>query len=305
MVDPLVIDTLTSPFARFFSFLWGLLWGSFCNVLIHRIPRGQSPVFPRSRCGQCEAPIAWYDNIPVVSYLLLRGQCRKCGSKFSLRYLTVELLAGTLSAVLYMVVVVFPLMQGGDVSALIRWVIWLFFALALLVVTYIDIDFWIIPDSIVLPLGVIGIALAWVESSWIGIDGSQATIAAISGYVVVWTIRAIYLRFRGIEGMGLGDGKLLFMVGAFCGYSGLFWTLGAGAIQGLLIGVPLLLLGRSVATRDIRDVHGDDPLLGDSTNTEDNKLMTKYVPFGPFLALAAIEYVLFHGQLTEMFGGFI
>ena len=111
-VDPNLIEILVSPGLRIAAFVWGALWGSFSNVVIHRLPRGESVVKPRSRCPGCETPIAWYDNIPILSYLLLRGRCRKCEEPFALRYLLVELLGGLLSFATYMLYVVVPMLDG-------------------------------------------------------------------------------------------------------------------------------------------------------------------------------------------------
>lgn len=104
-VDPFWVEVLLSPWARILAFVWGTLWGSFANVVIHRVPLGLSVLRPRSRCPGCQTPIAGYDNVPVLSYLILRGRCRCCGEPFSLRYLIVELLAGVLSFALYMKIV--------------------------------------------------------------------------------------------------------------------------------------------------------------------------------------------------------
>ena len=302
-VDPFVLQILLSPAAGVVALLWGLLWGSFANVVIHRVPQGLSVLRPRSRCPACETPIAGYDNIPVVSYLLLRGKCRHCGEPFSLRYLMVELLAGVLSVAIYMKVVYVPLIAGGGVH-LAAWLLWFAFGLSLLVITYIDLDVWIIPDVIVLPMAGLGVVLAFAVPEWLGVGGGEALAAAALGYGMFAGIRWLYLRMRGIEALGLGDAKLLLMVGAFCGLPGLVWTVGAGAVQGLLVSVPLLMAGRGVANSDLHEVHGDDPELG--SEDPDDGVTGRRVPFGPFLAVAALEYVLLRdlieGWLTGTLG---
>src|SRR5690606_13873320 len=141
--------------------------------------------------------------------------------------------------------------------------LWFTFGLALLVVTYIDLDYWIIPDAIVLPLAAVGAGLAVIWPELLGLTWIEAIGAALAGYGLFAGIRWLYLRFRGIEGLGLGDAKLLLMVGAFTGPVGLAWTLGAGALQGLLISIPLLRSGKQVANSDLQEVHGDDPTLGE------------------------------------------
>jgi len=282
------VPTLLAPSARVLALVWGLLWGSFANVVIHRVPLGLSIVHPRSRCPNCEAPIAGYDNIPVVSYLWLRGRCRHCKVPVSARYPVVELLTGVLSFSLYVRCVHVPLVAGGPPN-LLAWLLWFVFGLALIIITYIDLDYWIIPDVVVLPVAVLGWVVAWLQPHALGVGGIEATFAAFLGYGLFAGIRWLYLKLRGIEALGLGDAKLLLMVGAFTGLHGLFWTIGAGALQGLLISVPVLWWGGRVANQDLHAVHGDDPTLG----TDDPDHMTgRRVPFGPFLALAAIEFVL-------------
>lgn len=294
--DP-VVSIVLSPWARVFAFVWGTLWGSFGNVVIYRVPLGLSVIRPRSRCGGCETPIAGWDNIPIVSFLLLRGRCRHCDEPFALRYLLVEVLAGVLSFALYLQLVHVPLLSGSSnlVGPLLAWLLMFTFGLALLVITFIDLDAWIIPDVVVLPMAVVGLAVAWLDPSILGVPGLEATVAAVSGYGMFAGIRWVYLRFRGIEALGLGDAKLLLMVGAFQGFPGLVWCIGAGAVQGLLISVPMLLMGRSVANTDLHEVHGDDPELGEEE--PEGAVVGHRVPFGPFLALAAMEYVLLRPTL--------
>lgn len=298
-VDPFLLEVLLSPWAGILAFVWGTLWGSFANVVIHRVPQGLSVLRPRSRCPACETPIAGWDNIPVVSYLVLRGRCRKCGEPFSLRYLMVELLAGVLSFALYMKLVHVPLVAGGG-PAVVPWLLWLAFALALLIVAYIDLDCWIIPDAIVLPMAGLGVVLGFGWPQGLGVSGLEALAAAALGYGLFAGIHLFYLRVRGIEGLGLGDAKLLLMVGAFTGLPGLVWCVGAGAVQGLLISIPLLLLGRRVANSDLNEVHGDDPEL--PPEDVDGPVTGRRVPFGPFLALAALEYVLLRDVIEGLLG---
>ena len=295
------LSLMLSPGARIFAFVWGLLWGSFSNVLIHRLPRGLSFVKPRSRCPHCETPIAAYDNIPVISFLVLRGRCRHCKEPMSLRYLVVELLCGILSFALYMQTVYVPLLEGkqGDPIA---WMLWLAFGIGLLVITYIDLDFWIIPDAIVYPLAGVGLLAAIVVPDTLGVPWLHALAAGAGGFLLFLAIHGYYRRFRGIDGLGLGDAKLLLMVGLFTGPAGLLWTIAAGAAQGVIVSVPMLLAGKKVANTELQDVHGDDPELGED---DPDKVSGKRVPFGPFLALAAMEYVLLQKQIRSVFAWWI
>lgn len=292
-VDPLVMSVLLSPYARIFAFLWGLLWGSFANVVIYRMPRGMSVVTPRSRCGACETPVAWYDNIPVLSYILLGGRCRHCKVRYGMRYLMVELIGGVLSLVCFAQTVIAPGLAGQALTwgSLGVWLLWFLFTMALLVVTFVDLDLWIILPQVTVPVTIAGLLAAWLPWSAWSADPVQMTLGALLGAGIVLLIRFIYLRFRGIEGMGLGDAYLLALIGAFQGISGVAFAIAAGSLQGLLVAVPLRLLGKSVANHDIHEIHGDDPELGPDQSKAD--LMGTMVPFGPFLALAALEYLAF------------
>jgi len=295
-VDPLLITILLGPIMLLGSFAWGLLWGSFANVVIWRVPRGMSVVKPRSQCTGCGAQIAWYDNIPVLSYLFLRGRCRRCKSPLALRYLVVELLGGFLSFSFYLLHVVRPLMEGGA-PELWAWLLWTIFGFALLIITFTDLDLWVIPSSVVLPVAGLGIGAAFIDPAILGVDPIEACAAALAGYGLIAGLRWIYLKRRGIEALGLGDAKLLVMVGAFMGGAGVIWSVAAGAIQGLVLAVPLLLFGRKLANTELNEVHGDDPELGEEDPSAG--VMGMRIPFGPFLALAALEFALLRGSIED------
>jgi leader peptidase (prepilin peptidase)/N-methyltransferase len=297
-VDPAIFALLFTPGARMLAFVWGLLWGSFCNVVIWRLPRGENLAHPPSHCPQCGTRIAWYDNVPIFSYLLLRGKCRHCGAKFSMRYLIVELIGGLLAFATYMQYVLVPLAMGQGLEVLWTWLFVFVLAMALVCIAYIDLDLWIIPDEIVLPLGGISLLLAWLQPQMLGVGIRDAAIAAAAGLLLVVVLRFVYQRLRGIEALGLGDGKLLLMVGAAFGPAGLVWTVGAGAVQGLLVSVPMLAFGKELANTKLEDVHGDDPELGEED--PDAGVMGRRVPFGPFLALAALEWLLLRSQIQPL-----
>ena len=173
---------------------------------------------------------------------------------------------------------------------------WLVFGLALLICTYTDIDLWVIPDEVVLPVAGVGLVAAAVAPQVLGVGVLEAAVAGAAGYVLIAGLRWVYLRWRGLEALGLGDGKLLLMIGAFCGARGLIWALAAGAIQGLVVAVPMLLLGKRVAATDLQEVHGDDPALGH----DEDGVMGARVPFGPFLAIAGFEYMLLPDHLNAL-----
>ncbi len=295
-VDPWIVGILLGPAMMLGAFAWGLLWGSFANVVIWRVPRGMSVVRPGSSCTSCGAAIAWYDNIPVLSFLLLRGRCRRCSEPLALRYLVVEILGGFISFAFYLLHVVRPLVEGGG-PALGAWLLWTIFGLALLIITFTDLDLWVIPGAVVLPVAALGFGVAFVDPTILGVLPVEALLAALGGYGLIAGLRWIYLKRRGIEALGLGDAKLLVMVGAFMGPGGVIWSVAAGAIQGLLVAVPLLLVGGRLANTTLTEVHGDDPELGEED--PEAGVMGARIPFGPFLAIAALEFALLRGSIED------
>ncbi len=235
------------------AFVLGLVIGSFLNVCIHRLPLSQSIVHPRSACPACAHPIRAYDNIPVVSYLILRGRCRDCGARIHWRYPLVELLTGAFAALT-------AATFGVGAEAALMFVL----IAALLVVTFIDIDHRIIPDVITLPGIPVGFAASFGLTA---IDPLQSLIGILAGggslYLVAWGYQLITRR----EGMGGGDIKLLAMIGAFFGWPGVLFTIFTASLTGTLAGIAVILHQR-----------GD---------------MKLAVPFGPFLAVGAIAYLFY------------
>lgn len=307
------LHLLLHPGARVFAFLWGLLWGSFTNVVIYRtvvnvkaILEGKTPTFSdgetrefwkgRSRCPHCEHPIASYDNIPVVSFLLLRGKCRHCKTPLSLRYLVVELLGGLLSFALFMQQVYVPLLEGHAPNV-VGWLLLLLFGLTLLSVTYIDLDVFIIPNVLVWAVGAVGLLATIVHPDALQIPWTHGVAAAVAGFSLFGLIHLYYIKVRGLDGLGLGDAHLLLMVGVWLGPLGLAFTVFAGAIQGLLVSLPMLLSNKSVANADVEELHGGDPSLG---TVDPDDLRMQRVPFGPFLALAAMEFVLLRRSIEAL-----
>jgi leader peptidase (prepilin peptidase)/N-methyltransferase len=250
------------------TFVFGLLFGSFGNVVIWRLPRGESLSVPASHCPKCETPIAWYDNVPVASWLALRGKCRSCQATISARYPAVELLSGLLwlSATLHF---------GFSPQAAVC----VFFFYVLLLLAFIDIDTMRLPNSLV-GLLAIGGATGLAVTQLTGIpavplmplgSGVFATplvfslLGAVLSAGVVLLIALAYARVRGTEGFGMGDIKLLFVIGLFLGPYGLLVLL-FGSVFGAGFGV--------AASR--RAPEG----------------MRYRFPFGPFLALAAVFVTL-------------
>jgi leader peptidase (prepilin peptidase) / N-methyltransferase len=236
-----VIAMLPGWFPTVATFVFGLLWGSFLNVVIYRVPRELSVVRPASRCPGCGTPIAGYDNIPVLSFLLLRGKARCCGAKMSPRYPVVELIGGALSLAVWKVAVLGQL--SADVSAgraLAVYGATFALTLGLVAAAFIDAEHMFLPDSIMFGGIILGIATATLR----GMVLTQSILGAVVGFVVIWLpFIFLYKGLLGRTGMGLGDAKLLALAGAWLGWPGALFVLFAGALQGTLYAVVLKAFG--------------------------------------------------------------
>jgi leader peptidase (prepilin peptidase)/N-methyltransferase len=246
------------PLTSIFVVALGLVLGSFLNVCIYRLPLGESVVSPRSRCISCKRMIRWYENLPVLSWVILRGRCAGCGTRISLRYPLVELLSAA-------TVLTFWLTLGPQAAFPIAAL----FGLAMLGLFFTDFDHQLLPDVITLTGLVAGLAVAWVnpflngvgwERVWNGLAG------AALGSGLLWGLGALYTRFRGVEAMGMGDVKMMAMVGAFTGPFGVLLTIFAASLVGALVGILLI------------------PLRG--------RTLQDALPFGCFLAPAALGALL-------------
>lgn len=230
------------------AFVLGCVVGSFLNVCIARLPRGESVVSPPSHCPRCGQAIRPWDNIPLLSFLWLRGRCRSCSEPISWQYPAVEALTGVLFAAN---VAAFGLAPWALVASI--------FCAALVVVTFIDLEHQIIPDLISLPgiaLGLLAAVAGWGPPLW------DRLLGALLGGGILWAVAEFYERLRGREGMGGGDIKLLAMIGAFLGWKAVLLTLLVSSLTGSLAGV-----GRAL----LRATSSETP-----------------IPFGPFLALGAL-----------------
>lgn len=251
------------PFLPFFAFLLGAIVGSFLNVVIHRYPREESIVFPPSHCPHCNAPIRWFDNVPVLSYAILRGRCRACRGPIAARYPLVELANGIFYLALYV-------RTGPTVGFLLLAAI-VSMTIALI---YIDAEIQILPDVIDLPgilLGIIAGALglgALYPTLVLSTSLTDALIGAALGAGVLIAVIAVYWLIRRVEGMGQGDVKMLAMIGAVLGWRSIPAVLLLGSVCGAVIGIPMAL----------RSGRG----------------MQLPLPFGVFLGFAALA-VLFFG----------
>jgi leader peptidase (prepilin peptidase)/N-methyltransferase len=244
--------------------LFGAIIGSFLNVCIHRLPQHQSIVWPSSRCPACGGRIAPYDNVPILSFLWLRGRCRTCRAPISFRYPLVEAANG-----LGYVWIVQQFGPGWSAAAYA-----LLFS-ALLAVTIIDLDHQIIPDRITLP----GIPLGILCAATVLPTGLlNSVFGVLLGGGLLWFMAWISPYLFGQEGMGGGDIKLLAMVGAFLGWEPVLLTVLVGASIGAMTGLFLIALKR---------LHRD-----------------QHVPFGPFLALGAVVAIFFFNDLKTWYAGF-
>jgi len=242
-------------------FVLGGSVGSFLNVCIVRIPEKLSIVMPPSHCPRCKKPIAFYDNIPLLSYMILGGRCRNCKQPIPFRYFVVELLTAAVLPGLYV-------WYGLTLPLALSFI----FCAALIVITFIDLQLQIIPDMISLP----GIPLCFLCSfvvPWT--TPLESAIGILVGGGVLYGVAAGYYFFRKKEGMGGGDIKLLAMIGAFLGWKGALVALVVGAFAGSIIGITVMLL------------KGKD--------------MKYAIPFGPFLSLGALCSLLYGTELLHWY----
>lgn len=235
------------------AFVFGACIGSFLNVCIYRLPARQSIVTPRSACPHCQTPIRSYDNIPILSYLMLRGKCRHCGHRISPRYAVIEAVTG-LGAVAVV------LQFGPGVEGLCHFA----FIATLIVVTFIDLDHRVIPNRITIP----GIPIFFLCSLAVPVPTLRDAVLGVlvgggSLYIVGW----IYEAVTGKVGMGGGDIKLLAMIGAWTGWQGVLFTIYTASAVGTVVGLGVMVLKK--------------------------KNLKLAIPFGPFLSLGAIAYVFF------------
>ena len=239
-------------------FLFGLIIGSFLNVVILRLPDpDQSIAFPGSHCPACQTPLHWFENIPVLSYLVLRGRCRSCHRPISSQYPLVELAMAILLAALYR--------RWGLTPPLFFYGL---FCAALLVIIVIDIHHQIIPDVISLPGILIGLACSPLNPA---VSGLQSLLGILLGGGILYGVAAGYGLLTGRAGMGGGDIKLLAMIGAFLGVQSLLFVILASSISGSLVGIGAMIVQKK----------------GGQTK----------IPFGPFLSLGALAWLFFQDQI--------
>lgn len=209
-------------------FVFGLCWGSFLNVCIYRIPRGISIVNPPSNCPNCGNKIKGYDNIPIISFILLKGKCRACGEKISYVYPIVELATGLILLALYQ-------RYGINVDSILYAV----FCSTLIVISFIDLEHRIIPD--ILSLGGVGAGLI-ASLGLTAITFLDSLLGLLLGGGLLLLVATVYFKLRKLEGMGGGDIKLLGMIGAWLGYKAIIPVLLFASLAGVLFGLPFILI---------------------------------------------------------------
>ena len=234
----MLLDDFPPWFFRVIAVAFGLIWGSFLNVVIHRVPRGMSVVRPGSTCPACGKPIRAWHNIPLFGYLLLGGKASCCKAKLSPRYPLVEAIGGVL-ALAILESVVFRLGPTTTVErGLAVFVADLALALALTAAAFIDLEHMYLPDAITIGGAVLGVA----TSSFRGLSFLESLLGAVAGFGIIYVpFVVLYSKIRGKVGMGLGDAKLLALAGAWFGWGGALIVLGAGAIQGTIATLAVLL----------------------------------------------------------------
>ncbi len=249
-----------------FVFILGCCLGSFFNVVIYRLPAKLSIVQPGSHCPRCSRPIAFYDNIPLISYLILMGKCRHCRAPISFRYPMVEALTGTIALLLFQ--------QYGFSMQLLGESI---FVSLLILIAFIDLDTFTIPNILSLPGIAAGLAFSFLTPrlSW-----QDSLLGILLGGGFLYAVAVAYQFFRRQEGLGGGDIKLLAMIGAFLGSAGVLFTIMLASVVGAMAGIAVMRRTRAG--------------------------LTAMVPFGPFLSLGAICYLvwgqsLVHWYVSEFF----
>lgn len=254
-------------FIAVMAFIFGACIGSFLNVVICRMPQGQSIVSPPSHCPVCNHNIPFYLNVPILSYLLLKGKCKFCNASISIRYPLVELTTGIISLGLFL--------KFGPMPTTLFYFI---FCAVLIAISFIDLDHQIIPDKLSLP----GILI--FSTSCIFVPHMQFVSVIwgiLAGGGILYLVALFYYLIRKHQGMGGGDIKLLAMIGAATGVKGVFFTLFTGSVFGTLGGVGALILTKSAQNRQTK------------------------IPFGPFLSLGAILYIFWGDPIIRWYTNFL
>ncbi|MBN2069748.1 MAG: prepilin peptidase [Opitutales bacterium] len=305
-----LVNELYPWFYPVLVFCFGACVGSFLNVCIYRIPLEQSVVKPRSHCMKCGKPIAWYDNIPILTWFILRGKARCCGAPFSVRYAMVELFTGLLFLSVWLTYAPLPALA---------LMVFLSFMVA---GSFIDLDHMIIPDRFTVGGFVVGVALSALVPALHGYVSPldpyftrffQGGITAVLGgfigsALVLWIMLLAEIILRK-EAMGAGDVKLMGAIGAFCGWKGAVFALFGGSFAGVFIILPLVLLLRRKKPAPVADKSAEasvgvaeaaEDASGDAVPADEDYDPT-HIPFGPSLALGAFLYLVFFRDTVDLY----
>ena len=239
------------------AFVFGSIWGSFANVCIYRLPANKNVATGRSCCPNCNKLIKWYDNIPIISFLFLQGVCRNCSKKINTQYLLVELISGFSFAICYY-------FFGISITTLLFFILTICFV----IIFFIDLKHFIIPNELTITLMVIGILKSIVPdlNNEIFPNFINSVLGGVIGYVLIWLIILFYKKVRNKEGMGLGDAKLLSAIGFWFGWVSLPFILFFSSFIALVSVLPDLI--------------------------KNKKNLTSQIPFGPFIILGTLSYLL-------------
>ena len=247
------------------AFIFGGIWGSFCNVYIYRLPNNESVIKGRSFCPSCKNQIKWYDNIPFLSFIFLRGKCRNCSNKISFQYFLVELLSGISFLAIFF-------LYGISITTLLLIILSIFF----IIIFFIDLKHYIIPNELTFPLMVIGFIKSFDPNlnQTIFPNYINSLLGGIFGYLIIWLIILCYKKVRNKEGMGLGDAKLMAVVGFWFGWISIPFTIFISSVVALVLVIPSLL--------------------------KKTKDMSAQIPFGPYIIIGCILYVSFANQIKYL-----
>ena len=246
------------------SIILGGIWGSFANVCIHRIPINQSVAVKRSYCPSCKSKIKWFDNIPLISFILLGGKCRECKVIINKIYFTVELL----SILSFLFIYNF---YGLTITSLWLAILSIFF----IIIFFIDLKHYIIPNVLTFPLMIVGFIKSFDPNLNTNIFPNylNSLIGGFTGYLIIWSIIYLYKKFRNKEGMGLGDAKLLAAIGFWFGWISIPFVIFTSSVVALLFVIPSLIK-KSVK-------------------------MSSQIPFGPYIIIGCMLYIFFADQVKQ------
>ena len=284
-------------FLRLAAFIIGAIFGSFANVLIYRLPRDMSIVYPASHCPKCNHKLAWYDNIPIISYIILGGRCRYCKAPISLRYPLVELITGVLSVAALQIAYSGPWpllsMETG-----LAWALYFAFFFSLIVITFSDLETLEVPYLPVLIGTIAGIAFNGAFGPYIKSGFLQSllglTVAALPAMLIIVVYKFLFHR----EGMGFGDVLILGMVGSFVGIKGVIPVYFLSSLQGIVVALIYYIAGGK--SRYPEEDLDEEEKKAWEEEADKHPLRLMALPFGPFIAIAALEWVFFQGWFMKM-----